>query len=79
MTVDNAAAAFIDQPIAEGLGDATALVTPAGRVTYAELSALVDREVDTAEGLDIAVALDRFEELERRAYDDTEFVLLRGS
>jgi len=41
--VDNAAAAFVDQPIAEGLGDETALVTPARRVTYAELSALVDR------------------------------------
>src|SRR6185369_9845020 len=43
LTVDNAAAAFLDQPIAEGLGDETALVTPAQRVTYAELSALVDR------------------------------------
>ena len=41
--MDNAAAAFVDQPIAEGLGDETALVTPARRVTYAELSALVDR------------------------------------
>ena len=43
LTVDNAAAAFVDQPIAEGLGDETALVTAARRVTYAELSALVDR------------------------------------
>ena len=41
--MDNAAAAFVDRPIAEGLGDETALVTAARRVTYAELSALVDR------------------------------------
>ena len=41
--MDNAAAAFVDQPIAEGLSDETALVTPARRVTYAELSALVAR------------------------------------
>jgi acyl-CoA synthetase (AMP-forming)/AMP-acid ligase II len=44
--VDNAAAACVDQPIAEGLGDETALVTPARRVTYAELSTLVDRAGD---------------------------------
>jgi benzoate-CoA ligase len=43
VTVDNAAAVFVDQPIAEGLGDQTALVTPARRFTYAELGALVDR------------------------------------
>ena len=41
--MDNAAAGFVEQALAEGLGDETALVTPSRRVTYGELSTLVDR------------------------------------
>src|SRR3989442_8002702 len=41
--VDNAASLFIDQPLAEGLGSRTAVVTPEQAYTYAELAALVDR------------------------------------
>ena len=43
MTADNAVAALVDQPIAEGLGDRTAFVTAERSFTYAELRALVDR------------------------------------
>jgi benzoate-CoA ligase family protein len=41
--VDNAAAIFVDRPVEEGSGEETALVTPAGHVTYRELRALTDR------------------------------------
>ena len=40
--MDNAAALFVDAPVEEGLGDRTALVTPAGAVTYAALQRLTD-------------------------------------
>jgi benzoate-CoA ligase family protein len=40
--MDNAAALFVDAPVEEGLGDRTALVTPAGAVTYAGLQRLTD-------------------------------------
>jgi benzoate-CoA ligase len=43
VTADNAVAALVDQPIAEGLGDRTAFATAERSVTYAELRALVDR------------------------------------
>jgi len=41
--VDNAASLFIDQPLAEGLGSRTAVVTPEQAYTYADLAALADR------------------------------------
>ena len=41
--MDNAAALFVDMPVEEGHGDRTALVTPAGAVTYAGLQRLTDR------------------------------------
>ena len=41
--MDNAAALFVDAPVEEGHADRTALVTPAGAVTYAALQRLTDR------------------------------------
>jgi benzoate-CoA ligase family protein len=41
--MDNAAPLFVDAPVEEGHGEHTALVTPAGRVTYAGLRRLTDR------------------------------------
>ena len=41
--LDNAAAFFIDAPVEEGRGDRTALATPSGSVSYAQLQRLTDR------------------------------------
>src|SRR6266446_7549772 len=41
--MDNAATLFVDAPVEEGHGDRTALVTPAGSVSYAALQRLADR------------------------------------
>src|SRR6266851_5259173 len=41
--MDNAATLFVDAPGEEGHGDRTALVTPAGSVSYAALQRLADR------------------------------------
>ena len=48
LTVDNAASALIDHPLAEGLGSRAAIVTPGKSWTYGELQALTDR---AAQGL----------------------------
>jgi benzoate-CoA ligase family protein len=41
--VDNAASAFVDEPVEHGSGHRVALVTAAGSATYRELQALTDR------------------------------------
>src|SRR5260370_9461769 len=41
--MDNAATLFVDAPVEEGHGDRTALVTPAGSISYAALQRLTDR------------------------------------
>src|SRR5258707_291319 len=41
--MDNAATLFVDAPVEEGHGDRTALVTPAGSISYAALQRLSDR------------------------------------
>jgi benzoate-CoA ligase family protein len=41
--LDNAAALFVDAPMAEGHGDRPALVTPSGVISYAGLRRLTDR------------------------------------
>jgi len=43
LVVDNAVSVFVDQPLAEGLGARTALVSPAGTCTYGDLAALTDQ------------------------------------
>jgi benzoate-CoA ligase family protein len=53
LAVDNAASVFVDQPLAEGLGSRTALVTPAGRCSYGELAALADHAAQSLRGLGV--------------------------
>ena len=51
--MDNAAVAFVDEPLEEGRGDRTALVAPDRTVTYAELAALVDRAAHALRALGV--------------------------
>lgn len=53
LAVDNAASLFVDQPLSEGAGARTALVTPAGACTYGELAALTDHAAHTLRQLGI--------------------------
>lgn len=53
LAVDNAASVFVDQPLAEGLGSRTALVTPAGACTYGELAALTDEAAQALRALGV--------------------------
>jgi len=46
LAVDNAASAFVDQPLDEGLGSRPALVTPEGACSYGELAALTDHAAE---------------------------------
>ncbi|ETR78539.1 DNA methyltransferase [Afipia sp. P52-10] len=71
--VEPFALAFLDPPYGKGLGErALASLRDGGWLTP---QALVVVEEATAAAFK---APDRFEELERRAYDDTEFVILRA-
>jgi benzoate-CoA ligase len=51
--MDNAATLFVDAPVGEGHGDRTALVTPAGSVTYAGLKRLTDLAAQALRGLGV--------------------------
>ena len=51
--MDNAATLFVDAPVEEGHGDQTALVTPAGPVTYAGLQRLTDRAAQALRALGV--------------------------
>jgi len=51
--VDNAAVAFLEEPLAEGRGDRTALVEPDRSVTYGDLAALVDRAAHALRALGV--------------------------
>src|SRR6266849_239874 len=48
--MDNAATLFVDAPVEEGHGDRTALVTPAGSISYAALQRLADRAAHALRG-----------------------------
>ena len=70
--VEPFALAFLDPPYGRGLGEkALASLRDGGWLTPGAL--LVVEEAKAAQ----FVTLDGFEELERRAYDDTEFVFLK--
>jgi benzoate-CoA ligase len=51
--MDNAAVLFVDAPVEEGHGDRTALVTPAGPITYAAFQRLTDRAAHALRGLGV--------------------------
>jgi benzoate-CoA ligase family protein len=51
--MDNAAPLFVDAPVEEGRGERTALVTPAGPVTYAGLQRLTDRAAGALRALGV--------------------------
>ena len=53
IAVDNAVSVFVDQPLAEGHGARTALVSPAGTCTYGELAALTDQAAQALRGLGV--------------------------
>ena len=66
--------AFLDPPYGKGLAEQA--LTSLREGSWLAPQALIVVEEATSAGF---VALEAFEELERRAYDDTEFVILRAT